>query len=224
MFRSILFTLLLTSTTYLPIAASDKLPVGTMPPLPQQRIAFVGNSLTRLAPIPAYGWHGYWGMAATQPDRDYVHRVQLKLAAANGYISEIMTSYADVHDATYVTQAAADVAAFAPSVLVVQMGDNAGLGTAYQAFRDAYTMLRNAAPGAALIYIGVWQADDIRNEYIRQIATEDGATFVPIHDIAADAGNLASAQGCTDVHGVCWHPSDAGMTLIANRVFQAIER
>lgn len=222
MLRSLLFTVLLSISTYLPIVANDSPITGTIPPAPYARIAFVGNSLTLAGPSPDRQWYGYWGMAATQPDKDYVHRVQLQMAAHTGYISEIGVYSADFYPAENIPIAAGHVATFAPDVFVVQMGDNAQPDTDYQTFRDAYTLLRNAAPGAKLIYIGVWQFDDARNQHIMQIAQEDGATYVHINDIYLVAVNQATAQGCTDTHGVCWHPSDAGMALIAGRVYSAI--
>ena len=224
MFKSLILTALFTITTYLPIIATgEQTVIGTLPatvPPVITSITFVGNSLTAAGPI--YSWTGQWGMAATQPDRDYVHRVQLRLAAHTGIIPEITVYSADLHTPERIALAAQRIAANPPRVLVVQMGDNAPTNSDYQTFRDAYTLLRNAAPGAKLIYVGVWQADDVRNNHIMRIAKEDGASFVWIHDLYLDPANQATAQGCTDTSGVCWHPSDAGMALIGGRVYSAI--
>lgn len=222
MLRSMALTALLTISTYLPIVANDGQLASTLPAtIPHVvDIAFIGNSLTAAGPI--YSWTGQWGMAATQPDRDYVHRVQLRLAAYTGVIPEIAVYSADFHTPENIATAAQRVASLSPSTLVVQMGDNAPPDSDYQTFRDAYALLRNAASGAKLIYVGVWQYDDARNEHIRRIAQEDGATYVPINDLYLDPANQATAQGCTDTHGVCWHPSDHGMSWIAGRVYSAI--
>jgi hypothetical protein len=37
------------------------------------RILFIGNSLTRHSPAPDLGWHGDYGMAASEEDKDFVH-------------------------------------------------------------------------------------------------------------------------------------------------------
>lgn len=224
MLKSFFLTALFTITTYLPIIATgEQTVIGTLPatvPPIVTSITFVGNSLTDAGPI--YSWTGQWGMAATQPDKDYVHRVQLRLAAHTGIIPEITVYSADFHTPDRIALAAQRIAANPPRVLVVQMGDNAPTDSDYQTFRDAYTLLRNAAPSAKLIYVGVWQADDVRNDHIMRIAKEDGASFVWIHDLYLDPANQAAAQGCTDTNGVCWHPSDAGMALIGGRVYSAI--
>ena len=46
------------------------------------RVLFVGNSITLHGPRPQIGWTNNWGMAATARDRDYVHLLQKKIAAA----------------------------------------------------------------------------------------------------------------------------------------------
>ena len=71
----------------------------TIPPDDGLRIIFAGNSLT-------YGrihaeWPGGWGMAATEPDKDYVHRTQLHITAATGQIPEIEVASLDLNRDEY---------------------------------------------------------------------------------------------------------------------------
>ena len=43
------------------------------------RVLFVGNSITLHGVSPSIGWHGEWGMAASEKAKDYVHLMMDKI-------------------------------------------------------------------------------------------------------------------------------------------------
>jgi hypothetical protein len=47
-----------------------------------ERVAFIGNSITLHGPKADIDWNGNWGMAATEAQRDYVHRIAKRLEDA----------------------------------------------------------------------------------------------------------------------------------------------
>lgn len=186
-----------------------------------ERITFVGNSLTQAGPMPTYGWQGFWGVAASQADKDYVHRVQLGITAHQGAIAEIQLIHSDL---PYIdTQTYTEVVTFAPDLIVVEMGDNAAWETSQSEFDSAYSTIRRAAPQARIIATGLWHGytDDIREARIQVAALSNGMEFVAIADLDTDANQVHSENRCSN-YAVCWHPGDKGMQAIADRLLAVI--
>lgn len=181
-----------------------------------QRILFVGNSITFHPPT---GIHtGMWGMAASQADRDFVHRTQLQLAAASGTVPEIAIARYDVgwDDAAVYDTAKA----FQPDTVVVQVGDNAGT-VPHDKYVDTLTaLLRNVGDGRRVVLTGVWYSAE-RERWNGEVAQALGLTFVPIQDVQ-DAATIARFD-CWSTDPICSHPGDAGMQEIAQRITTALQ-
>lgn len=181
------------------------------------RVLFIGNSITHLYPYAT--WPGGWGVAASQPDKDYVHRVQLALTAQQGHIVEIAIERFDVGIDVLLEPARGRVATFAPDVVVVQVGDNAQMdeGTYKAKLRQLLVDLC----ACTVIVTGVWYDGAgatiplQRSQWNQQIAAEVGAAFVPISD-------LYNGQHCADGDYICTHPDDSAMQAIANRILTAL--
>lgn len=185
------------------------------------RILFIGNSLTTAKPLPDRGWNGVWGMAASQPDRDYVHRVQLEVAAEWQNVPEIAVVSADLHRWS---SASLDIVAAAqklnPDLVIVQMGEHALTTTPYSDFLSAYSQIAELTPTAIHIAVGLWggPVDDVRGQNVQEVAEETGMTYVHIRDLHT-IENVATEYTDKDV---AWHPNDRGMGLIAERILDAL--
>ena len=53
------------------------------------KILVLGNSITRHGPCEPIGWHFDWGMAASAPEKDFVHRLY-DMLRENGRDSHMM--------------------------------------------------------------------------------------------------------------------------------------
>lgn len=181
------------------------------------RVLFIGNSITHLYPYDA--WPGGWGVAASQPDRDYAHRVQLALTAQQGHIVEIAIERFDVGFDVLLEPARGRVATFAPDVVVVQVGDNAQMDE--ETYKAKLRQLLEGLCDCMVIVTGVWYDGAggtiplQRSQWNQQIAAEVGAAFVPISD-------LYNGSACNAGDYICTHPNDGAMQAIANRIVTAL--
>lgn len=195
---------------------------ATSPPI--ERILFVGNSITLARPSEPLGWHGLWGMAATQADRDYKHRLQLMLSAKQGHVPEIGMISADIHRWRLAEPVlmfdGRTVAEFAPDLVIVQMGDNASLEADYGEWLAAYEAVAGWAAGARYVALGKWggREGNAQEDYLQQAATATGMQYIRIRDLHTVEHE---ATGYAD-RSVAWHPNDAGMQLIAERIMVAL--
>ena len=213
--------------------ATGSADAGTIPQMPPPlRIAFFGNSITAHEPnITEQQWPWFHGMAATQPDLDYVHRVQLGMAARLSVVPEIEIVSADINRMTppldLVSGETLDgdrmVWEFAPDIVVIAMGDNASLDTPQSEWLRIYQQIVEWTPSATKrIAVGLWQnPPDSREQMVIEAAEATGMVYVAIHDLHVEGVTDGTPHGY--LHGgVRWHPGNEGMRLIAERILAAI--
>lgn len=189
-----------------------------LPQLPQHetinRILFIGNSITQTQPDLALGWNGNWGAAASQADRDYVHRVQLGITARQGSIPEIriIQTSSDL----YPDDTIATIKDWQPDLIIFQIGDNATGDEWLEQYHDLGQL------GMQIIAVGTWAGDE-RDSLIGQAASEAEMKYISIADLHTrenEAWEQCSTEFCHA--GLYWHPGDRGMALIAERILQVI--
>ena len=182
-----------------------------------RRVLFVGNSITHLYQYDQ--WPGGWGVSASQPDKDYVHRVQLALTARQGSIVEIGVQRADVGFVELFPAVRSRAATFGPDLVVVQVGDNANLDET--TYKDNLRQLLDGICTCPVILTGVYYDGAggtvplLRSVWNAQVAAEVGAVFVPISD-------LYNGYDCPQRDYICTHPDDATMQKIADRIIGVI--
>ena len=143
------------------------------------KVLVIGNSYTYHTPNLSYGWIGDWGMAASAPEKDYVHQLQAKLQDVNSgvqmkwfNISNLEKYYLadDVEvNAPKYYQEAID---FDADVIIATFGANIGDGT--------------------------WEGDD-EYENVSQPFTKDHYKYIidkfnPDNDAVVIAGNTMSEK------------------------------
>lgn len=208
------------------------------------RVLFLGNSVTLHGPHQPYGWLHNCGMAASAPEKDYVHVLAAALEARTGAHLRLSPTASEdgAEPATIVNIAEAlerrypnytntpfqAQFAWRPDVVVLQCGENVVRDTFDpKAFQAALQALLGAlqAAGNPQIFITsqiLGQGGPL-DEIKRQVCAEDPAhrTYVDLSSFHTDPTNLASAEPYyTGI--IVGHPGDKGMARLAAALLEAM--
>lgn len=192
------------------------------------RIMFVGNSITWHGPNESLGWHGNWGMAASAPEKDYVHLVMQDITKrfpdavfcivqAWGWESH----YKNCHHDEYFS----DAKDFHPDIILSMAADNIPAAEfEHEAFVESInklnTYLSGGKPDVKIVRTSTFYGGELRNAAIQDYVKRVGAYYLDISDIRENPENLAI--GLFEHNGVAHHPGDKGMQVLAERFLTCI--
>jgi lysophospholipase L1-like esterase len=168
-------------------------------------VVILGNSITYSQQNLAIGWKGNWGMAATEPAKDYVHLLTARFLAANktcvvqaANIADFEQNYSSYNFDTQL-KAYRDSK---PDLLILRIGENvqstfdaAAFSQRYQALIE-YMKVNN--PDLKVLAAGSFWP---QREYINNIMSQ----YTPY---------LSLVKG---------HPGDKGMQGIADMIWAKVE-
>lgn len=194
------------------------------------------NSIGIHIPDPTIGWPiQCWGMGATQPDKDWVHGVQLglttvfktppRVAIVSGDFNRTWGDGADVDGRT--TDGENTAWGFCPDIVIAQMGDNGARDPDQAAWLAIMRKIVSWTPTATLrLAVGLWEipsVGDNREQAIKNCAGETGVNmvYVPIHDLHIIGVTDGTPHGYPH-GGVRWHPGNLGMFQIRKRIVSTI--
>ena len=197
---------------------------------PFRRVMFCGNSITRHGPDADIGWTNDWGMAASAPERDYVHLLVRALEARSGVRSEFtihdIPLEKDYGDAEKIRAAIDKAIQWHPDLVVLGYGENTH-SVANDAdeslFRAAYLETTRALcefAGAEVVLLSPFWQNERLSRILSEVAEETGAIYVDIGDLGER--EEMTAKGRFEDDGVAAHPGDAGMIAIFDRILVAI--
>ncbi|MBE5740187.1 MAG: SGNH/GDSL hydrolase family protein [Clostridiales bacterium] len=189
------------------------------------RILIVGNSITRHGPCAEIGWNNDWGMAASAPEKDYVHRLYAKLTEngkevymrirqcsfweRNHFKEDILTYYEEEKE-------------FQADVVIFRLGENVTVEDK-QSLKDALEkFIAYICPKSGkTVYTTCFWKNPIVDEAIKEVAEERGEVCID-GCFSKDEKNMA--LGLFAHSGVSMHPSDDGMEEIAKAIFQELNK
>lgn len=186
------------------------------------KILVVGNSITRHGPNAEIGWERDWGMAASAPEKDFVHRLfaMLQESGKDVYMRIRQASYWERNyrnaDCLSCFDGERD---FHADLVVFRLGENV-VAEDEPFFRDATKAFMDyicPETSRAILTTCFWKSNG-KDNAIRAVAKERG-------DACAEIGWTEEAHlalGQYKHEGVANHPSDYGMEMIAKKIFEKI--
>ena len=190
----------------------------------KKRILIVGNSITRHGPRESIGWSGDWGMAASAPEKDFVHRLYEKLKAV-GQDVFIRVRQCAYWEMSFLTEenilSRYDAErAWNADIVVFRLGENVPKDNKIY-FKEAMKkFVEHICPTGKIVYTTCFWKNEIVDKAIMEIAKERGEVCVDGY-FSANEENMALGQ--FEHGGVAKHPSDKGMEVIAETLFQLLK-
>jgi hypothetical protein len=216
-----------------------------------ERILFLGNSITLHGVHEPYGWLNTCGMAASVPEKDYVHQLVARLETLTGGHLRIspadttapgpdgvpvtepanVVNVADILERQYATYTNARLQRqidWKADLVVLQFGENTPReGFDPEAFRAALRALmeglRESSNPQMLVVTQLLGAGGVLDDIKREVCAEDPShrVSVDLSDFGQDPTNFAGAEPYY-AGVIVGHPGDKGMARIAEALLEAI--
>ncbi len=194
-----------------------------------QRMLIIGNSIMNHGPAPELGWFNNNGMAASAPEKDFVHLLTGQLRAFYPPMTVTLQSGGDFERQFGTTTYSLDefkevLQQTKPDLILVRIGENIDQEQVVKRdfekrFRQLVDYLANYGQPVRLVFTtSVWnrpQSDTV----VRRVAIEKGHGLVDLSCMVGQSQYLARQY--TD-SGVADHPNDAGMQRIADLIWAKI--
>ncbi|MFI4851125.1 MAG: SGNH/GDSL hydrolase family protein [Gimesia chilikensis] len=196
-----------------------------------QRILFLGNSITLHGPAPKIGWKGNWGMAASGPEKDYVHLVTKALTKSPSQKPQTMVKNIATFERNYadynLKEHLQDAFSFKPDLVILAIGENVPQlksdveQTRFKSSVDELLKLVQSESQPTIIVRSSFWSNPAKDTALKAACAQAGGTFVDISKLGKNEANYARAERKFEHAGVAAHPGDQGMQAIADAIVKA---
>lgn len=188
-------------------------------------VLIFGNSIVDHGDAPTIGWHGRRGMASSVADSDFVHLLMAEIKKKD---TSVRVRYGNVgnFELTYTEYNWARLDSFGrPDMLILRFGENvndstAGNGQLTARYDKLIERVDPDKKAVVVIVSSFWERPNT-NRIMKTYATEHRYLYVHNDDLWADSTN--AAFGLFKDPGVAMHPSDKGMRMIKERIWDQIK-
>lgn len=198
-------------------------------PEAKHRLLIVGNSITRHGPLAEIGWEKDWGMAASAPERDYVHLLTSRLFAGEELF--VMVRQFAEWERDYVNEGIpacyTEEREFGADEIIYRLGENVKPlqnDEEEKRFADALdAFIRQINPKGGKVYFTTcfWKNERV-DRAIRTVAENMQMPVVDLNSLGE--ADEYMAIGLFEHQGVAHHPGDLGMERIADMIYNEMRR
>ncbi|GAB3751261.1 SGNH/GDSL hydrolase family protein [Spirosoma pomorum] len=195
-----------------------------------KRMLVIGNSIMSHLPDPSIGWLNSNGMAASAPDKDFVHLLNARLTALYPQVSFRLQSGGNFErefgKSTYsLDEFNEPLQQFKPDLIILRIGENIDESAVIS--RNYETQLSQlldrlatyGQPVKIVATTSVWSRP-LSDSIIRRTVAGKGHTLVDLSCLVGQGQYFASQYANP---GVAAHPNDAGMQRIADFIWEKIQ-
>ena len=201
-------------------------------PNAKKRILIIGNSITLHGVRADIGWHGNWGMAATKPEYDYVHKLYEYLQR-DGFdvcirVRQAVQEWECCYPKNDVLNAFVEDREFEADILLFRLGEN--IQAEYiekpidetELFTKMKELVEFVIPQGKAVYSTCFWETKWSDACIRKLAAERKESVVELGTLSLDPA--MKALNDFEHWGVANHPGDKGMQAIADLLYIEIKK
>jgi len=192
------------------------------------RVMFAGNSMTLHGPKADIGWHGEWGMAASEKEKDYVHilmnRITQKDNDAAFCICQVANWEVSFQKGSDTYNMYTQAKEFEADIIIVRFIENCAAneseGEIFKKELCSFIDYLGSSKSNIILTTGFWKHP--HDAQICAIAKERNYPLA----VLGDLGELdeMKAIGLFEHSGVAAHPGDKGMLAIADRIWNIFQK
>ena len=196
---------------------------------------FIGNSIT-IHPLYS-NWWGSWGMAATAPEKDYVHQTVSKLTEVKGPVDYDIVGFSSWERdnvRSKILPNLDNILAKDYDLVVVQVGDNVKNTKHFESdYETLVQYIKKSVPTAKVVCVGDFWRMSGRDAMKSRVADRQQCSFIDLSSIKTSSrytigmgarvlGDDGRGHRVND-YAVSIHPNDIAMEYIANGIAESVK-
>jgi hypothetical protein len=200
--------------------AANSKPVTPSKP---HKVLILGNSIIYSPPNPDILWFSNWGMAASAPEKDFVHLLTARLKSANDSTAVTIKNigefefYFDSYDIEANLKKYRDAK---PDILIIKIGEsvtrNSDAALFEQRYIDLLNYFKSNNPNIKILAAGsIYVHAELPNRVMSKYSP-----YVSLSYLEFDRENFAYRSPSVAIQA---HPSDKGMQSITDSVWGALK-